>query len=403
MRTRAIVLAAALVMAPLGASAADLVVWWEEGYYAEEDEALREIIAAFEQESGKQVELVFYAQEELPDKIAAALRGGPAARLRLRLVACRTTSRNGPSTIGSWTSRTPSATFRTCSIRTRSPGHVLNATTGQKALYGAADGSHDHTTSTSGRASWSRRVSRSRTFPGSGRRSGRSGATRCSRPCAGPRAATTSGASGSRCRSKRAIPRMQFQQFVHAYEADYVTRDGRLVIDDPRSGEGSSRRSTATRPSIARAAPRPIQRPGTDRGNNEAVPGPGGRHDAERVALDPERAQARAARRLLREHRHDRMAAWPEGEPFPIKGSVHAAVVFKDGGHVATAKEFVRFLVGEGWLAHYLDFSGERMLPSMPKLLDAAVLARPERPAPHGRGDAGRLAAAGLRLRDGFR
>ena len=24
-----------------------------------------------------------------------------------------------------------------------------------------------------------------------------------------------------------------FWQFIHAYEADYVTRDGRLVIDDP--------------------------------------------------------------------------------------------------------------------------------------------------------------------------
>ena len=48
-------------------------------------------------------------------------------------------------------------------------------------------------------------------------------------------------------------------QFIHAYEADYVTRDGRLVIDDPRSGAGSSRRSTATRPSTARAAPRPIR------------------------------------------------------------------------------------------------------------------------------------------------
>ena len=75
-------------------------------------------------------------------------------------------------------------------------------------------------------------------------------------------------------------------------------------------------------------------------------------------------------------------------------GGVIPAVVFKDGDHVATAKEFVRFLVGEGWLAHYLDFSGERMLPPMPKLLDAAVLARPERPAPHGRGDAGRIAPA---------
>ena len=43
----------------------------------------------------------------------------------------------------------------------------------------------------------------------------------------------------------------------------------------------------------------------------------------------------------------------------------------KQGGNVDTAKEFVRFLVSEGWLAHYLDFSAERLLPAMPKLLDA--------------------------------
>ena len=55
-------------------------------------------------------------------------------------------------------------------------------------------------------------------------------------------------------------------------------------------------------------------------------------------------------------------------------------MVFKGGGHVAPAKEFVRFLVGEGWLAHYLDFSGERMLPSMPKLLDAPFWLDPSDP-----------------------
>ena len=57
MRRYVIFLAAAIVMAPLGAGAADLVVWWEKGYYAQEDEAVREIIAAFEQKTGKQVEL----------------------------------------------------------------------------------------------------------------------------------------------------------------------------------------------------------------------------------------------------------------------------------------------------------------------------------------------------------
>ena len=40
------IVAAILMMAPLGARAADLVVWRVEGYYAEEAEAVREIVAA---------------------------------------------------------------------------------------------------------------------------------------------------------------------------------------------------------------------------------------------------------------------------------------------------------------------------------------------------------------------
>jgi hypothetical protein len=48
-------LAAALIIAPLGARAADLVVWWEMGSNPEEDAAVREIIAAFQHETGKQV------------------------------------------------------------------------------------------------------------------------------------------------------------------------------------------------------------------------------------------------------------------------------------------------------------------------------------------------------------
>jgi ABC-type glycerol-3-phosphate transport system substrate-binding protein len=51
MREQAILLAAALTIAPLGANAADLVVWWEKGLYPQEDEAVREVIAAFEQET----------------------------------------------------------------------------------------------------------------------------------------------------------------------------------------------------------------------------------------------------------------------------------------------------------------------------------------------------------------
>ena len=76
MRTDAIVLAAILLLTPLGTRAADLLIWWEKGYYAQEDDAIREIVAAFEQETGKQVELVLLSDAELPDKIVAALEAG---------------------------------------------------------------------------------------------------------------------------------------------------------------------------------------------------------------------------------------------------------------------------------------------------------------------------------------
>jgi ABC-type glycerol-3-phosphate transport system substrate-binding protein len=76
MRAHAVVFAAALTLAPLGANAANLVVWWEKGYYPQENEAVGEIVAAFEQRTGNQVELVLIDEEELPDAFAAALDAG---------------------------------------------------------------------------------------------------------------------------------------------------------------------------------------------------------------------------------------------------------------------------------------------------------------------------------------
>ena len=69
-------LAAALLLAPPGARAADLVVWWEQGFYPQEDAAVREIIAAFEQKTGKQVELVQPTQGEIMKKAESALQAG---------------------------------------------------------------------------------------------------------------------------------------------------------------------------------------------------------------------------------------------------------------------------------------------------------------------------------------
>jgi hypothetical protein len=101
-------LAVAFAIAPLGARAADLVVWWDKGFYAQEDEALHEPIAAFEQASGKQVELGSIPRRSCPT--SSWRRSKPAGRPALedRLV--------------DLSDQRQLATFRTCSIRLSSTG-----------------------------------------------------------------------------------------------------------------------------------------------------------------------------------------------------------------------------------------------------------------------------------------
>jgi multiple sugar transport system substrate-binding protein len=70
---------------------------------------------------------------------------------------------------------------------------------------------------------------------------------------------------------------------------------------------------------------------------------------------------------------HAATVEWPRnasGGPLVIVGVLNRAVVFRGGGHEEVAEEFVRFLVADGWLAHWLDFSGDRLLPPMRGLID---------------------------------
>ena len=76
MQVRAILLAAVLMLAPLAARAADLVVWWEKGYNPGEAEAVRETVAAFERKAGKRVELAFPSQNDMPATTLAAVEAG---------------------------------------------------------------------------------------------------------------------------------------------------------------------------------------------------------------------------------------------------------------------------------------------------------------------------------------
>jgi ABC-type glycerol-3-phosphate transport system substrate-binding protein len=70
---RAVLLAATLMLTPPSARGADLVIWWSEGRSPEEDAAVKEIVTAFEVKTDKNVELVFYEEQELPVKTLAAV------------------------------------------------------------------------------------------------------------------------------------------------------------------------------------------------------------------------------------------------------------------------------------------------------------------------------------------
>ena len=83
MQTRAVFLAAMLILVPLGVRAADLVVWWERGFNPAEEQAIRETVAAFEQKTGKAVELTFQPQalfQPQPDGLLAAFTKAAAMR-----------------------------------------------------------------------------------------------------------------------------------------------------------------------------------------------------------------------------------------------------------------------------------------------------------------------------------
>jgi multiple sugar transport system substrate-binding protein len=78
--------ASVLLLAPLGVRAADLVVWWDQGFYPEEDQAVRDMVAAYQQQTGEKVELDLIPQWELGGRLETALeaesppdlaRGGP--------------------------------------------------------------------------------------------------------------------------------------------------------------------------------------------------------------------------------------------------------------------------------------------------------------------------------------
>jgi multiple sugar transport system substrate-binding protein len=343
---RAAAFAAALAM-PLGAKAADLVVWWEEGNYAQEDAALRETIAAFEQDSGKRVELAFYAQAELPGRIAGIEAGQPpdlAFGLRRfsdfisewafddRLVDLTDTvgyfsNLFDPDALAWWTLR--------------------NDHTGQDALYALPMGQFRQYAHV-----WRSLLEQAGfTVEDIPKEWDAFWAFWCDEVQPAVRRATGRDdlwAIGLNMSAEASDTQVQFFQFLAAYDAHYVTRDGRLAIDDPairhRLIEAIDAYTTVYRKGCT---PR-SSITWDNNGNNEQFL-------AQAIVMVTNTSlsipNALRSERPEDYFKNSATIEWPlgpDGEVFPTMGLLFAAVVFKDGRNVETAKEFVRFLVSEG-------------------------------------------------------
>jgi multiple sugar transport system substrate-binding protein len=370
MRIQAVALAVALATASPGAWGADLVIWWDKASYAQEEQALTETIAAFEQKTGKRVELIFYPDNELPGKLVAALASGQAPdfafgnllEFYIAQWAFDDQLVDLTDTVGHFSD------IFDPDVLARLTWH--HPESGQEALYGLPVGrmiNHVHV--------WKSLLERAglsldeipKTWEGFW-------SFWCDR--AQPAVRKALGRDdiwgiGLATSVEAADTTVEFFQFVAAYDANYVTRDGRLVIDEPEIRRKLIR-AVDDYAAIYRKGCTPPDSVSWASGayNNQ-------KFFAQTVVMTPNASLSIPG--ALKDERPDdyytntATIEWPlgpHGNPFPIVGMVVSAVVFKDGSNVGTARDFVRFLVAEGWLMHYLNFSGERFLPPILKLLE---------------------------------
>ena len=370
---------AALIQTPLGARSADLVVWWDEGYYTEEHEAVEEIVAAFEQETGKQVELAFYSQDDLPDRIAAALEVGQPPdfafgydmvyqigrwALEDRLV-------DLSDAIGPFSNMFDQDALGVALL--------LNGKTGRRALYALPMGrtsNHLHAWKSllkqagfsvadipkDWEAFWSFWCDEVQ--PTIRRVLGREDVWGIGLPMSKNNYDTW----------------FQFFQFMNAYDANYVSPDGRMVIDDLDKRRKLHEVIESYTAIYRKGCTPPDAVTWTETDNNQLF-------HAQSIIMTPNETLSivNALKRERPDDYYENIATieWPlgpHGESFGISGSVILAAVVKRGSNIPAAKEFVRFLVGEGWLMHYLNFSGERVLPPISALSDQPFWLDPSDP-----------------------
>jgi multiple sugar transport system substrate-binding protein len=376
MRRQAIIVAAALLVAPLRVQGADLMVWWEKGFYPQEDRAVREIIAAFEQETGKDVELVQPAYDATYDKALAALDAGRPpdfllAREEAPVWAYEDQLVDLTGALGSALNLFDADAIEAATL--------LNGRAGERGLYALPMGrrsNHLHVwrilleqagftlddVPKEWQAFWSFWCDNVQ--PAVREATGRDDIWGIGLPMSSAASDTFD----------------QLVQFQLAYGTPWIDRERHLQVDDLEVREGMVR-ALDSYTAIWRKGCTPPESVGWNNVDNNTA------FLAQTVVMTPNTSLSipGALKREQPAAYYENAATidWPDddsGQPLVLVGGILVGVVFKAGSNSALAQEFVRFLAEEGWLAHWLTFAGDRYLPPMRKLVEQPFWLDPSDP-----------------------
>ena len=364
-------LAAAFLTAGIAqaASAQDLVIWWNKSYYPEEDQQFDKLVADFRQQTGKNVELVYYANEDVPRKVLAALTAGQPPDLSYGfLFDLQHTSRwaydgvleDVSDVVGEIEEHLLPTAIQAVTLE--------NGQTGDTSVYAipvAQQIEHIHV--------WKSLVEQA-------------GLSLddvpttwnewwdwwCSEAQPAVRRATGDRQKygvGQPMSSSASDTIFAYMMFLNAFDAKLVDEQGNLQVDDPGTREGMIEAlESYTKPFLDGCVP-----PGSvnwqDSDNNVnfknqitiMVPNPSLSIPASEYAN-----QDRYFKEMVTMEWPDK----PDGRPIEYVASIKTAVIFKDAPHKEAAKEFMRYFLQPDHLGPYLENSLARWFPVDQRLID---------------------------------
>ena len=346
------------------------MVWWEKGFYPQADEAVREIVAAFQQKTGKQVELVQPTQSEILSKAKAAFETGQPPDFLFG-----TPSRFW---VASWAYEDQlvdlagvlAPVLDLFDADAIGASTLLDGKTGRRGLYALPMGrfsNHVHV--------WNSLLERAGfTLADIPKQWEAFWSFWCDQVQPAVRKALGRddvwGVGLAMSAAAIDDTEVELMQFQLAYQASWLSPDRQIQIDDPAVREGMIRAMTAYTEIWRKGCTPPGSTSWTNIDNNKAFL-------AQTVVMTPNSSLSiPGALRTARPDDYYKNAAtieWPNaanGEPLVIAGGLTRAAVFKAGGNPTLAEDFVRFLAQEGWLAHWLDFMGDQFTPPMRKLVE---------------------------------